>query len=73
MFSTYTMAVMFICAVSSAASFGAYLLIRNRTYMFAASGFFLFFSTRSLFSRWRISVMGAHYPRTALWHPISLL
>ena len=56
MFSTYTMAVMFICAVSSAASFGAYLLTRNRTYMFAASGFFLyFFDLASIFQMENLS------------------
>lgn len=55
-FSTYTMAVMFICAVSSAASFGAYLLTRNRTYIFAASGFFLyFFDLASIFQMENLS------------------
>ncbi len=42
-FSVYTMSVMFLCAVSCSASFGAYLLTHNRTYLFSAVGFFLYY------------------------------
>lgn len=42
-FSSYTIIVMFICAVASAAAAGSYAITRNRVYAFVAMAFFLYF------------------------------
>ncbi len=42
-FSSYTIIVMFICAVASAAAAGSYAITRNRLYMYVAAAFFLYF------------------------------
>lgn len=42
-FSTYTIIVMFICAVASTAAAGSYVITRNRMFMYVAIAFFLYF------------------------------
>ena len=42
-FSTYTIIVMFICAVASTAAAGSYAITRNRMFMYVAIAFFLYF------------------------------
>ena len=42
-FSTYTIIVMFICAVASTAAAGSYVITRNRMFMYVALAFFLYF------------------------------
>ncbi|NHM13618.1 LuxR family transcriptional regulator [Eggerthellaceae bacterium zg-886] len=54
------MSVMFLCAVSCSASFGAYLLTRNRMYLFSAVGFFLYYFDLSfIFQTENLGVQGA--------------
>ena len=42
-FSTYTIIVMFTCAVASTAAAGSYVITRNRMFMYVAIAFFLYF------------------------------
>ncbi len=42
-FSSYTICVMFVCAVACTAAAGAYAITKNRVYLFVASAFFLYF------------------------------
>ncbi len=42
-FSSYTIIVMFICAVACTAGAATYAITRNRVYLFVASAFFLYF------------------------------
>lgn len=42
-FSSYTIIVMFICAVACTAAAATYAITRNRVYLFVASAFFLYF------------------------------
>ena len=42
-FSTYTIIIMFTCAVASTAAAGSYVITRNRMFMYVAIAFFLYF------------------------------